>query len=731
MKSTYRALAPLFTSIAVLLASPQPLKAATDIWTNAAGSVGAGPFWIDTGVYPGNWSLNAIPTAADDAVFQLPYVRIPSFDSSPFPQYRALADGKTVVLIQGGGFPSLVANSLTFLGNYTLVSGHIALDPAYDNRALTLTSGNITVGSKFTATINNPLAATNGTITKLGDGTLVLQQQVQGNLLVQQGTLRGSFSVIGNLTNRAMLSGNFSVRGNLINHGALSPGNSPGTISVQGNFQQSRTGTLSIELASPGSYDRLQIGGKAALDGRLDVSFLDGFHPKKGDKFAILTTGGGVSGEFSATNLPSLDLLTLRVFYGDNDVFLKAVVKSFSTLPGLTENQQAVAHSVDGVINDRRESKLLNYLYDRSLHQLPGDFDRLAPEELTSIFNIGTAYAAVQTQNLQRRTEDIRNGSSGFNAANLAINGAGPSYSGGFGIAHGVAGPNGGDDSGSKEAKTVAPEENRWGVFLSGTGEWINVGDDHNSRGFDLSSGGFTLGVDYKVCPNFAIGLAAGYTGSTADLVDRGRVWVNGGKLGLYATAFAGGWYADAAVFGGYNSFDSRRAALQGEARGDSEGGEVNVLFGTGYDFKVGGLTFGPTASFNYTYVGLNGFTEQGSLAPLDIHSGQSESIRTALGAKVSYDWKVGGIVIKPEVRVAWQHEYGDSTYDLGASFANGAADSFVVQGPRLGRDSLLVGAGFAIQCSERCSTYFYYDGELGRTNYQSNAVTGGIRLAF
>jgi len=33
------------------------------------------------------------------------------------------------------------------------------------------------------------------------------------------------------------------------------------------------------------------------------------------------------------------------------------------------------------------------------------------------------------------------------------------------------------------------------------------------------------------------------------------------------------------------------------------------------------------------------------------------------------------------------------------------------------------------VQFSERCSTYVYYDGELGRQNYQSSSVTGGIRL--
>ena len=43
----------------------------------------------------------------------------------------------------------------------------------------------------------------------------------------------------------------------------------------------------------------------------------------------------------------------------------------------------------------------------------------------------------------------------------------------------------------------------------------------------------------------------------------------------------------------------------------------------------------------------------------------------------------------------------------------------------------LELGAGFAVQLSERCSTYLYYDGELGRTNFQSTSVTGGVRLAF
>jgi len=207
-------------------------------------------------------------------------------------------------------------------------------------------------------------------------------------------------------------------------------------------------------------------------------------------------------------------------------------------------------------------------------------------------------------------------------------------------------------------------------------------------------------------------------------------VWVNGGKLGLYSTYFTGGFYVDTAANGGLNGYSTRRDALQGTARGDTDGGELNVLVSTGYDFKVGGLTFGPTASFQYTYDGFHNFGETGSLAPLDFPGQYQDSLRSAFGMKASYDWKLGGIVIKPEISAAWQHEFGDSTFAIDSTFA-GSSDTFSVNGPRIGRDSLLLGAGFAILWNERTSTYLYYDGQLARTRYDENSVSGGIRVSF
>jgi outer membrane autotransporter protein len=710
---------------------------------------------VNVAGFGGNWSLGRVPLATDDVLFTLPFVPPqPAFNTGSLP-FQPLANGATVVLFPGSSFPpALVANSLSFMGNYTLVTAAATFNAfpsepgvPYHVEALTLTSGRVNVGAGFRATMNVPLASETGSIVKTGPGTLIINQPQINSAALPPILALNPFA--GNyLPPQPTLDFLPAVQGNLV----IQQGTVGGNFVVSGNLTAQSGGALSMEIVAPNIYERKIVWGTASLNGGLDVLLLPGFRPKKGEKFTVLSAYE-VSGQFKQVDAPVFDLLTLRPFYSKNAVTLEVVVNSFAALPGLNRNQATVGRELDAVMNDPRAAQVINYLYDQSLSELPKDLERLSPDQLTSVFTTSIAYAQQQSLNLQRRTDDIRSGSTGFSAANLAINGVNPSYSGGFG----VAGPNGYDGKEVKETKEVAPAENRWGAFVSGTGEWVNVTGTDQAHGYGITSGGFTLGVDYKVCPNFAIGLAAGYTGTTADLTDHGRVWINGGKLGIYGTFYqnnpapaaapatskdskeaaapapsvGGGFYADFAAFGGYNGYDTRRSALEGDARGSTHGGEVDALFGAGYDFQKGNLTFGPTASFNYTYAGVNGFTEHNSLAPLNIHGGDADSLRTAFGFKISYDWKVGGIILKPEFRAAWQHEFGDDVYSLNSSFANGAGGSFGVSGPKIGRDSALIGAGVAIQLNERCTTYFYYDGDLGRRNYESNSVTGGFRITF
>lgn len=441
--------------------------------------------------------------------------------------------------------------------------------------------------------------------------------------------------------------------------------------------------------------------------------------------------------------VPTGTILSARVTQGANNLALTLVQESFSDIPKLiaeqfpkateraslprelTPNQQAVARALDNLVSKGGSTALIGYLNQRLLPYLPGDFDAIAPDELTSIYRIATSLADTQGLNLQRRTDSLRNGTTGFTASGFAMNGSGPGYNGPLQPV--AAGPDG------KETKTVITREAdpRWGAFLSGTGQWIDVDGDHNASGYDIETGGITLGLDYRLTPNFAVGLSAGYAGTGADLDGGGRVRVNGAQLGLYATYFTGGFYTDLSVRGGYNSYDTNRAGLEDTARGSTEGGEFNALFGAGYDFQIGKLRIGPTASVQYTYIGLDGFNEHGSLAPLEYPDQSEESLKTTLGLKASYECQAGGVTIRPELRVAWQHEFGDDRFAFDASLPNAAGNVFTVEGPRIGRDAFLVGAGVSVQCSERAVFYVSYDAQLLRENYESHSISAGMRLVF
>ena len=599
------------------------------------------------------------------------------------------------------------------------------------------TNGNNVI---FASPLQTGLGSTGGlTKTGLGSLNLTAANTYTGTTTVEAGSLfvNGSIASANTLVNAlGLLGGSGTIGGNVVNKGNVSPGNSPGTLTVKGNYTQAKSGTLTTEFAGKGAgqHDLLAVGGKASLDGTVRLLNVGSVRLKKGDKIPFLTAAGGVSGKFSKVSADSFApggrLLRAGVVYGTNEVDLALVQGSFNRdLGDLTPNQRAVARELDNIVGSSRAAKLIDFLDTEALGKLPADLDKIAPEELASIFNIGVSLANVQNSNLQQRMSDLQAGAAGFSASGYAMSGGSPSYGGETSgrTSYGARGPEG---KGGKELRT--PEENRWGLFVTGVGEFTNVGDTRNASGFDLRTGGFTLGVDYKVTPNFVIGLDAGYARTSADLTGNGRITVDGAKVGIYATYFTGtGFYVDAAANGGYNNYETRRSALRGTARGDTRGGEFNGLLATGYDWKTNGFSIGPIASVQYTNVSFDSFRERGSLAPLRVAKQNEASLRTAVGLKASYDWRIGGVIVRPEARAAWQHEFDTSSYALDSRLANGTGNNFTVRGPDIGDDSLLLGGGVAVLWNERTATYVYYDGEVARTNYNSHNISGGVRVAF
>lgn len=94
------------------------------------------------------------------------------------------------------------------------------------------------------------------------------------------------------------VSGTGTIVGNLSNYGGtLSPGNSPGTLHVAGNFLM-QGGTYLVEVGGtgPGMTDLLDVTGTASLtNATILFSFIHGFAPSAGFTFNFLQAAQGLS----------------------------------------------------------------------------------------------------------------------------------------------------------------------------------------------------------------------------------------------------------------------------------------------------------------------------------------------------------------------------------------------------------------------------------------------------
>jgi autotransporter-associated beta strand protein len=86
-----------------------------------------------------------------------------------------------------------------------------------------------------------------------------------------------------------------TIVGNVANQGAtLSPGSSPGSTSIVGNYVQQSGGKLEIEIGgtvAATDFDVVNVTGNALVNGLIDVSLINGFTPTPGQKFTVMTAG--------------------------------------------------------------------------------------------------------------------------------------------------------------------------------------------------------------------------------------------------------------------------------------------------------------------------------------------------------------------------------------------------------------------------------------------------------
>jgi fibronectin-binding autotransporter adhesin len=494
------------------------------------------------------------------------------------------------------------------------------------------------------------------------------------------------------------------------------PSLDPLTISVGRNYTQAPGGTLALGVAGVNGrdYDHLQVGGNASLDGILAVSSLNNFRPGRGNVFEVLHSNGTRNGQFAQVkdflnNNPNLQRIDV---YAPNGVaFLYVAAAQPAPGPALIPPpiEAVIPNPLPPVDSEKpiSPSFLLRVLNPTA-------------EQLTSLFQIPFSGANTQRFNLDNRFAEIQRGSTGFASPLPTV----PTTAK--------------ETVFQKDGKTVPPApvlqpgpQNRWGVWVNGWGDFVSVEDDNFAKGYHFTTGGGSVGIDYRITDSLAVGVFAGYAHTWTDL-NPGEVDVNTGRGGLYASYWNKGFYINGAVYGGYNSYDtSRQQLIRGMANGSTSGYEFSTFGEAGYDFHFENFSVGPIGSLQYTNVHVDGYSERGSFLPLNIQSDSEESLRTDLGIQASYTWQIGKVLVIPILRAAWEHEYLYSALPItfsAVAFPGATATAF---GPDEGHDSFIINAGAATQWTPRISTFVGYQGQLGRSNYEANGVSGSISFAF
>ena len=202
------------------------------------------------------------------------------------------------------------------------------------DQELLIRSSNLTNSGLLSAEGIKGLKITSGSFTTNGQVEIVPTSVLNrtGDYIQTNGTTNvdGTLNVTG-LTDiqGGRLSGNGQINGTVANSGTVGPGNSPGHMSINGDYSQSIGGTLETEiggLVAGTEYDWLDISGQASLSGVLNVALFDSgsglFAPSLGDTFDILSAAS-IVGQF--------DVLTLAVLGNGLDWDVSYILNPVST----------------------------------------------------------------------------------------------------------------------------------------------------------------------------------------------------------------------------------------------------------------------------------------------------------------------------------------------------------------------------------------------------------------
>jgi autotransporter-associated beta strand protein len=578
-----------------------------------------------------------------------------------------------------------------------------------------------------------------GALVKTGAGKEVLSgtSSYTGATTVNAGILSVNGSIaassLTSVNAGGTLGGNGSVGNTMINGGMLSPGNSIGLLTVQGNLVLTSAASYLVEVSST-TADRTNVSGTAALAGTLLVSQQGTLN--FGKAYTILSAGGGLLGQFSTTSLAN-PLIAAAVSYTSTDAVL-SLGPNLLPYAGNSINQRNVAAALQfGLRNG--DPGAFSALFNLSPSALPGVITQLSGE---------TTVAAQQTTFDAMRQFTGAMLDSPFDAAASATPTGAAAFAAADDRALNYASTRRHD--GSRESSAYAmitkalprpsAELPQWTVWAAGFGG-SQTTDGNAASGANATTSriyGTAVGANYRISPNTIAGFALAGGGTNFSVGNGGTGRSDLFQAGAFVRHSVGQAYiAGSLAYGWQQVSTDRTVAFTGpsplSARFDANAYSARVE--SGYRLAASWLDIGltPYAAGQFTTFDLPAYSEQtqgGSGALALAYAAKSiTDARSEFGLRSDTAFTLENTILSLRGRLAWAHDY-NTDRSVSATFLSLPGATFVVNGATRAADSALVTAALENKWRNGIVVGASFESELSSTT-RSYAGRGVMRYEW
>lgn len=575
-------------------------------------------------------------------------------------------------------------------------------------------------------------------LTKAGQGTVVLAgtNTFAGLTTVSAGRLSVNGSILHGATIQSggVLGGTGTVSGTVTvqSGGTLSPGNSIGQIDV-GVLNVQAGGNLNIEITPTpfmSSLVHVLTTGNATIDPAafLQVQLDPGTYTVGSTYDIITTTTGTINAPFTNANIISSipgytfsnaligNMLLQLMITGTPSPTPPAPAFSLIPTNGLRGNNLRLANYLNSLANFDSIPSILNELSQLSPHDLKEALETISPaRNATASFalqNTSFAFSSIIDERLAsrrftrsaRREYDV---AAQFQECNLLA------------YASEYIPP---------MLQQARNEGERFGLWITGFGLLAEEKSQHQIPHFDFNSGAGLIGFDAFGFEHAVIGISAGYAHINVDFDKHfGSQSINDYVASLYSTLFFSRFFLDAAIWGGYQTTESKRnvffTGFDKTAHSRSHGWQTTPHLGLGYDILYDWGAIEPFAQFDWAFNFNSAISEHGA-SPLNMkqkaHTFSLLRSEVGLASFQTICLDSGAIFVIRE-KISYINKKPFGFHGVGAGIS-GAPGSFFVNAITDLQNLVSPGLELFYRSNSGAFISANYEGEFG-SGYKSNSV--------